>query len=342
MRKTGLFILGFAGLVLLLVALAILIHGRRPPKTERVPTEGPTKAAADVSAPESSPDSGGKEPKDIVIEIPVEEVRYLPDRVAVPEQDVSVAATGAEFTSGNRRITNIRQLTSVQQDGMFISPRFSPDGLQMLITRPGFDGIYVVPTGGGEPVAIADGNAFNATWTPGGKIQAIDSEGNRRLYAPDGTLESTEPYDRTREPVYADNDTVYVRSAPDHPALPLTSTDDRYMAPVLSPDGNYVTYCGLYTGVYLAPVDGSAPPRFLGEGNHPVWLPDSSGVVFDYTRDDGHNLIAGDIYYADVNGRERTNLTPGVERILQSPSVGPGGGSIAFESNGEIFVGEMQ
>lgn len=341
MKKTNPYGIGLAALAILLVVVGILMFLSKPPEVKPIApppvADSPAKAPASPEVAQAPPAA----PQEIIIDMPVEEIRHLPETVSVPEQQVSSTVKDPGIPPGNRRIANIKKITSSDKHGPFISPRPSPDGLQMLVTRPGFSGIFVMAAAGGDAVSIADANAFNAKWTKDGKIQVIDSEGNRRTYATDGTLESTEPYDKKQEPVYSENDTVYIRPGPDQAPVPLTSSDDRYFNPVVSPDGKTIVYQGLYTGLYMSPADGSQPPRFIGEGNNPSWRPDSSGVVFDVTSDDGHDLTGGHLYYVDVNGQERTNLTPGDDRVSQMPSVGAGG-TVFWESNGEIFTGELQ
>jgi Tol biopolymer transport system component len=123
------------------------------------------------------------------------------------------------------------------------------------VTRPGYDGVFVVDMNGGEPVRISDGNAFKATWTEDGKIQTIDAEGNR------------------------------------------------------------------------------------GQAGNAVWTPDSSGLVYEVTTDDGHNLTGG---YIPLGGDSDavSNLTEGDTRITQGPSIGPDG-KITFEVGGEVYTGEL-
>ena len=79
----------------------------------------------------------------------------------------------------------------------------------------------------------------------------------------------------------------------------------------------------------------------LGEGYSPSWLPDGSGVVYNLSVDDGHNLIASDLYLASVDGKEISNLTNSPEVIELNPSVSPGGGEVAYEVDGVVWVSQL-
>lgn len=278
-------------------------------------------------------------------EVEVGELRYLPEAIELSGDALAGDAAmlhALGLREGNRRLGRVRQLTDPAIHGHFLAPRLSPDGLQVMLTRPGFDGVYVMPVAGGEPVLVAEENSFRARWTADGKIEVRDEEGMVRVYSPDGTLERTAPWDPTGERAYSQDDTIFARASDGAAAAPITGNNDRYFNPVPSPDGRYVAYQGLHSGIYVARADGSERPRFLGEGNHPVWAPDSGRLLYDITRDDGHALTTGDLYLVDLNASERSNLTRGQGGIAQVPSMSPDGSTVAYESEGGIFVGSVQ
>lgn len=268
----------------------------------------------------------------------VEEFIFLPGDVKIAEENVTPLNEQLELKEGTMRITNVRPVTDKEAHGEFLRPAWSPDGMQMMATRPSVGGIWIVGLNGEEPIKISDDNIFNAQWTEDGHIKITGEDGTARVYASDGVLEETTADQRL---AFTQDDTIFVRPNAESAAIPLTTNDDRYYAPVPSPDGSYVVYSGLYSGLYLAPTDGSAPPVYLGEGNNPSWMNDSSGIVFDVTSDDGHYITEGDAYYVDTQVTERTNLTPDNNSIVQTPSINVGNDEIIFESDGVIFRGEL-
>ncbi|GAB4322194.1 MAG: hypothetical protein Kow0059_17160 [Candidatus Sumerlaeia bacterium] len=306
------------------------------------PPEQTASAAAPTPTPEAALTPNPVPPttpsEDATAEQHVPEMRYLPQDASVPAGPAHPMLASTPQGTGLHRLTGAQRLTSRDQHGEFIAPRWSPDGLQILASRPGFDGVWLIPAGGGEPVLVADGNGYNARWTTDGKIEITDEDGRIRRFTTEGVLETIEEPSEEPPPVYSENDTIWVKPAEGGSPFPLTGGDDRYFNPVLSPDGRYIVYQGLQTGLYVVRADGSGQPVYIGRGNNPVWLPDSSGILFDVTADDGHNLIEGDIYFADVDGRERTNLTEGDGVISERPSVSPDGRRVSYEANGDLYV----
>ncbi len=339
MKKAPL-ILGILGTVVLVAAVVAVMM---KPETEQSVAVAENSPASDSEKPEA-PSSTTEENE--VIEIPIEkpseeemkELKYLPRSVSLESVPENAAVNGSQFKEGNRRFRSVRPLTSKETHGELLRPRWSPDGLQMIASRPGYLGVYLIDTMTGEMTKISDENGFKARWSKDGLIQIEGEDGMVRTYQPDGTLESVLPPSEAYE-AYSENDTIYVNT--DQGAIPITASDDRYYNPQVSPDGNWVAFEGLTSGVYVAPTDGSSDPVFVSSGNNPSWLPDSGGLLFDQTTDDGHNLTDGDIYHADLTQEELSNLSEGDDRIGQMPEPAPSGDEVAFESDGEIYVGEI-
>lgn len=296
-------------------------------------------AVAPAPPPAAAPESFVVEPLR-PSEQEMKEIRYLPENAALPRTVESRMLESPTLREGRRRLVRVRALTSKAVNGDLLNPQWSPDGLQILATRPGFDGLVVVDVRTGASRRIADVNGYGARWNAEGNIEARDADGNVLVYSPDGTLLSTGKA-AAASPATVENDSIYITTA-DGTRLPITTGEDRYFNPVVSPDGKSVVFEGLTSGLMMAPSDGSAPPRPVGYGNNPVWLPDGSGVVFDMTADDGHVLTEGDIVMVDSRLEEINHLTKGDSLISQRPSVGPNGSAVAFEAEGELYVGELQ
>lgn len=266
---------------------------------------------------------------------------FLPETGALAPADRPLHGYRPD-ANGNHRILNGRAITSLD-DGEFMMPRWSPDGLEILMTRPGFNGLFIVGADGGPIAMVTDREnvGFRADWGETGEIGTVTPDGDAQRFSADGTpAEDINPHDRSSERIYTENDTVYYRENPGDPARPVSGGSDRYYGGEVSPCGKYIVYSGLETGLHIKALDGSSLVR-LGEGYRPQWLADSSGIVYFITTDDGHDVLASDLYLASIDGKTVSNLTNTPNQIERNPSVSPDGTSIVYEVDGVIHVGQI-
>jgi Tol biopolymer transport system component len=336
--KPGLFS-KVAAVALLLVAGGVLFWSQMNSKTTP-PTTTQTSASSDTNQTNDLSPITATRDKSIETTAPerlLGEIRYLPDTVKVPDARMSLVPPG--FTTGTKLLTGTKALTDKEKDGEFLNPRWSPDGLSVLLSRPGFDGVFILDPATGDVRKISDENGYRAKWTDDGRISVTSDHGTTYLN-PDGSPAESGS-DFAASVAYADGDMIYITGA-DGQAVPITGTEDRFFNPVTSPDGRYVAYQGLVTGFYIAPTDGSAPPQWVGRGGNPSWLPDSSGVVFDRTTDDGHHLNSGDLLLLEIGTNRISNLTINDDAVIQMPNVSPNGRQIIYEVEGQVVVGSLQ
>jgi Tol biopolymer transport system component len=119
-------------------------------------------------------------------------------------------------------------------------------------------------------------------------------------------------------------------------------TGDRFFGAVVSQDGDKVVYQGLATGLYLH-VRSTGVTRYIGPGTAPAWSPDGTRVVYEVTEDDGHDIVASDLYVYEV-ARDRVSAITTTDRVIERrPSFSPTGTNIAFDDNaGGVFVGRFE
>lgn len=332
------FVAGFLAICLISAIAIVILRKDTEPQASPDPVAEPMVVEVEKPAPIVDV---AQAPEPAIEETVVEELRFLPDGAAIDGGQESPMLASSPLKKGNRRLSNVRKVSSVDANGPFMAPILSPDGLQIIATRPGYNGVWVMSVYGGDPVLIADVNAYGVEWTADGLIQIPNGDGTTSVYSPDGTLEEVVSAKEDSSPAFVEDDVVFARTADGNP-VPLTGNDDRYFGPVASPEGNMVAYAGLQTGLYVAPLDGSGEPVYLGSGTNPRWLPDGGGLVYMRTADDGHDLTEGDIVYVTPDLTEESILTGDDDGIYQNPSPGPDGSTIIYEGEeGDIYVGNL-
>jgi dipeptidyl aminopeptidase/acylaminoacyl peptidase len=166
--------------------------------------------------------------------------------------------------------------------------------------------------------------------TGAGLLQFRDGAEMRLLRADTGAPATDAP---PRGYVYQFRDDIYFNA--NGATRKLTAGDGQYFLPQLSPDGQKVLYQELTSGLRILDL-ASGRTLNLGAGTDPAWSPDSRFVVFEITRDDGHNITSSDLFAADSSGRRR-QLTDTPDKMEMNPAWSPDGKFIAFDADGVIY-----
>ena len=272
------------------------------------------------------------------------DIYFLPEAGTEKQDRVELLARRQPRITGSRRLDPGRPVTSVD-DGNFIHPRYSPDGLEVMFSTPGYKGVYVKSLAGGPVRMITDeeGVGFSAHYNDEGDIVVKTPEGDTKIYHADGTPVDAPAQDPAKGAVgvFTQDDAIFYRPTAGAPAVPVSEGDDRYYGGAVSPDGQHIVYNGISTGLFIKRTDGEGPTVSLGEGYSPSWLPDGSGIVYNISVDDGHSMMASDLYMASVDGQVVSNLTNTPEIIELNPVVSPGGGEVSYEVDGVVWVSQL-
>ena len=124
--------------------------------------------------------------------------------------------------------------------------------------------------------------------------------------------------------------------------LQRVGSGDRFYGPVIAPDGDRVAFQGLTTGIYIY-TRSTGVLVHVGRGTAPAWSPDSKRLAFERTEDDGHDIIASDLYIFDLAAARITAVTA-TDRITERrPSFSPDGASIAYDDGeGAVYFGRLE
>ncbi|MGH7596931.1 MAG: TolB family protein [bacterium] len=109
-----------------------------------------------------------------------------------------------------------------------------------------------------------------------------------------------------------------------------------------SPDRKKVAFEIMGGNMYVMNADGTGLTD-LGKGHRPQWAPDSEYLVYMITQDDGHKLLASDLYVIRRDGQEKTPLTVTGDKLEMNPSWSADSKKIAFDvmHEGVIYVLEV-
>lgn len=235
------------------------------------------------------------------------------------------------------------RLVDVQQvaGGGYMAPRFAPDGAALLVSGPKLRGLYLTALAGGVRQLTGDAGAgVDARFIDGGAIvYTATTSGVRRelVIEPGGAIRAaaaTQPVAFTRD------DRMYAIGPSG--LLVRVGSGDRFFGAVLAPDGDRVAFLGLTTGIYVYTRSTGALVH-VGRGTAPAWSPDSKRLVFERTEDDGHDIVASDLYVYDL-AAARAQAVTATDRVTERrPSFSPDGASVAYDDGeGAVYIGRLE
>jgi len=177
----------------------------------------------------------------------------------------------------------------------------------------GEGGLWLLPLAGGEP-------------TPA----AVAAPGFRHAFP-------GEPAATPALHAEARRDDIWVIDGDD--ARRVTQGEDRFYDPVLSPDGAFVAFSGLVTGLHVIEL-GSGEVTHLGVGRWPSWHP-SGGLVFERNADDGHHLVQADLLQWHPGLAAPELLLASTGHLDTFPSLSPDGRHIAWLRDGAVHLAAL-
>jgi len=248
---------------------------------------------------------------------------------------VVVALVALSSSANAERLIDAREVAR----GDFLAPQFSPDGRELLVTASQMRGLFVVGGSTVRTITNDDEAGVSARWDADGiKFRALRG-GVRSDFAigRDKVIRSIAP----KAPLaFTHDDRMYVVDRAGKTTR--IGSGDRFFGAIVAPDGDKVVFQGLTTGLYLY-VRSSGVLRYIGPGTAPAWSPDSARLAYEVTEDDGHAIVASDIYLYTVATDRAAPITTTDRIVERRPSFAPSGTELAFDDNiGGIFVARVE
>lgn len=251
-----------------------------------------------------------------------------------------VACLARSASAESARLTGVTEIAR----GGYLAPRVSPAGGELLATGVKYRGLYLIDEASGNSRRLVDdpGAGLHARFVDGEHI-AFEARraGARRsiVVGRDGSVRAARLAERPSQLAVARADRIYVADGGGR--YRSVATGDRFFAPLVSPDGRWVAFQGLATGIYLYSRDSDRLVH-VGRGTAPAWAPGSDRLVFERTEDDGHSIVASDLFLYDLASREVVRLTATDERIERRPSFDASGERVAFDDDrGAIYMARI-
>jgi len=222
---------------------------------------------------------------------------------------------------------NYQNLTG--ENAIVLSPRFSPDGKQVLYTsyETGLPRVYLLDLETLRRRALNDlpGMSFAPRWSPDGRtmLVSLSNGGNTDIYRVDvasgaqtrltssPSIETAPSFSPDGSRIVFESDRagsqqLYVMSANGGEAKRISFGAGRYGTPVWSPRGDLVAFTKINKGRFhigVMRLDGSEErlltASFLDEG--PTWAP--NGRVLMFFRESRGASGAPQLYSVDISGR---------------------------------------
>ncbi|MFK8004279.1 MAG: N-acetylmuramoyl-L-alanine amidase [Polyangiales bacterium] len=259
-------------------------------------------------------------------------------REAPQDSELMLAAEVAPFAA----LENVQEMTQ----GDFIDLELSPDAQHIALSHARYAALSVLSLETRELRLLREAPqaGYEPRWHSEGQVIGVRTEGQTSTATPtlafsvDGTeADPFRPSDVLS--VRVEEDVVVMRSV-EGDETRLGPPGDRYFDPRASADGEYVSFRGLSSGLYIhRRADGAT--FMVGAGAHVRFDASGRWMVFVRNIEDGHERTGSALYVMDLSSDElRYGLIATDAVRPDAPSIA--GGKLAFMDEGSARIGDIR
>lgn len=244
-------------------------------------------------------------------------MRMLPPTVVALLSLLGCLSASAQETC---RLEDVVKLDTA---GPAIAPRLSPDGTRLLFSRLKYRGAYVLDfaTGTIRTVSDTDRVGHDAHWTPDSEV----------------SLSARVQHSAVTGCTYGQSGDAIVQECNGaHEAL--TDSSDRFFGAVLSPDGRWLAYRGVATGMHLLDLRFGSR-RSLGSGAKPAWSPDSRKLFYNISTDDGLKITGSELWVHELAVASSSALVSTARSAKMFPTTN--GTILVYEDRCALFAARL-
>ena len=262
--------------------------------------------------------------------------------LAAPSRDGELML--ASEVSSFARIENVAEIAQ----GDFVDLELSPDAEHIALSHAGHSAVSVlnVETHKRTLLREAPQAGYEPRWDENGQVLGVRTEGQTSTAAPmlafDLNGSEAAPFQPAKGVTVRVSDELIVMRTPDGDETRVGPPGDSYFEPRASADGEFVTFRGLSTGLYVhRRADGAT--FMVGAGSHARFDEDSRLMVFERSTDDGHERIGSTLFVMDLTSDElRYGPLDGVQNAIRPDAPSIAHGQLAFMDEGSAMIGELR
>jgi Tol biopolymer transport system component len=246
-------------------------------------------------------------------------------------------------------LTNQRQITKAGIE--FQSPKWSPDGKNILVTREKKNELYLIHLDSLNAVTMLsneNGSGLNYSWGKGNVIKYVVKVNEKfvtreNLSCMKNKPGTTKVVSDTVVEIEKPTLSIIAKLSDGSRQWKVTRCEGAFYNPVISPDKKRVAV-NSGADIFVFPISGSTHGVNLGPGLVTGWSPDGKYLLaFLDESKDGHSVSNSDFFIINIENQKKIQLTFSENLIEMWPSFSADGKKIVYVEgkSGQLFIADF-